>query len=88
MEEIQTTTDSTTLSVSWMPPACPNGPISNYTIAGSITRFLITRGTNMTTQQISSELRTCLTSSRRLELLESTVTADQLTDSFSNLGKL
>ena len=42
----------------------------------------------MTTQQISSELRTCLTSSRRLELLESTVTADQLTDSFSNLGKL
>ena len=42
----------------------------------------------MTTQQISSELRTCLTSSRRLELLESTVSADQLTDSYSNLGKL
>ena len=72
-----------------MPPDCHNGPISSYTIAGSIAGFRSSNSREAAQVQmtnISSELRTCLSSSGRLEKLNATVNYTQLSEVFTNLG--
>ena len=88
VEDIRTSTDSTSLSVSWQPPDCPNGPISTYTITGYIQQFRTDRMRRSVSQMvnISADLRDCLTSSNREESFCVTVNSSQLSTTIRRLG--